>query len=530
MARQFKSSRTETVARTADGLLQGFFLDGLYIFHGIKYADAERFQAPRAVEPWEGIKDATNYGYICLVSGEPMPTGELLIPHRFWPANEHCQYLNIWTPSLDPTAKKPVMVWLHGGGFANGSSIEQVAYEGDALAQAGDAVVVTLNHRLNILGYLDMSSFGGKYANSVNAGMADIVEALRWIRRNISAFGGDPGNVMLFGQSGGGGKISALLQIPAAAGLFHKAVLMSGIFESDDGEPCDHREFILETMDELGIAHDEPEKLEKVPYVFLMRAFNKVSLKKFREEKKLINWGPVANDWYLGDPMKVGFSEFAKTVPIMAGTVISEFNMAPGSPDEDRLTYEDKRAMIAAVYGESTDKVIELFEKAYPNKDLLQLTKLDIGARLATTRYIEAKARVSSAPNYLYLFALDFEIDGPRPAWHCSDIPFVFHNTRRVPCSNIEGVTENLEEQVCGAYVSFARTDDPSHMGLPEWAPYTDGTPVTMIFDRKCRVGDNFDRELMETLHELTPPMSLAGLAVMMLENSVNEQGGEWFY
>ncbi|MBR3544476.1 MAG: carboxylesterase family protein, partial [Oscillospiraceae bacterium] len=230
MARRFYSG-ADTTVMTAEGLLKGFFLDDVYTFHGIKYADAERFQMPTAPQPWEGVKDATNYGYICPVSGEPMPTGEILIPHRFWPANEHCQYLNIWSPTLDGGAKKPVMVWLHGGGFANGSSIEQVAYEGDALAKWGDVVVVTLNHRLNILGYLDMSSFGEKYRNSVNAGMADIVEALRWIRRNIAAFGGDPTNVTLFGQSGGGGKISALLQIPEAAGLFHKAVLMSGIFE-----------------------------------------------------------------------------------------------------------------------------------------------------------------------------------------------------------------------------------------------------------------------------------------------------------
>ncbi|MBR3060718.1 MAG: carboxylesterase family protein [Oscillospiraceae bacterium] len=198
MARDFRCS-ADTVAKTADGLLRGFFLDGLYIFQGVKYADAGRFQAPAPVKPWEGIREATNYGYICPVANEPMPTGELLIPHRFWPSNEHCQYLNIWTPSLERGAKKPVIVWLHGGGYSSGSSIEQVAYEGDALAEYADAVVVTLNHRLNILGFLDMSSFGEKYRNSVNAGMADIVEALRWVKRNIAAFGGDPENVTLIG-------------------------------------------------------------------------------------------------------------------------------------------------------------------------------------------------------------------------------------------------------------------------------------------------------------------------------------------
>ena len=523
MARNFRCS-SDTVAKTADGLLRGFFLDGLYIFQGVKYADAGRFQAPRPAEPWEGIKEATNYGYICPVANEPMPTGELLIPHRFWPSNEHCQYLNLWTASLEKGAKKPVIVWLHGGGYSSGSSIEQVAYEGDALAEFADAVVVTLNHRLNILGFLDMSSFGEKYKNSVNAGMADIVEALRWVKRNISAFGGDPENVTLIGQSGGGGKISTLLQTPAAAGLFHKAILMSGIFEGGEAQPVDHREYILEMMKTLDIRPDEPEKLERVPYDVLMRAFNKVALKKLREEKKLINWGPVANDWYLGDPMEVGFSDFAKTVPTMAGTVIAEFGMAPTPPDVEKLSRREKRALAAQPFGDEGKKVVKLFEKAYPGKDVLTLQKLDVGARLATTKFIEKKAEVSSAENFLYMFALDFDVDGPRPAWHCSDIPFVFHNTARVPCANIRGVTDKLEKTVARAWVDFART------GNPGWKPYTDECKGTMVFDRRCRFKVNYDRELQETIHRLTPPMSLEGMALMMLENADKEQGGEWMY
>lgn len=524
MARDFKYS-DQTVAKAADGALRGLFLDDVYIFQGIKYADAGRFQPPAPVKPWEGVRDATNYGYICPVSSEPMPTGEILIPHRFWPSNEHCQYLNIWTPTLDPGAKKPIIVWLHGGGFANGSSIEQVAYEGDALAKYADAVVITLNHRLNILGYLDMSSFGEKYANSVNAGMADIVEALRWVQRNIAAFGGDSDNVTLIGQSGGGGKISALLQIPAAAGLFHKAVLMSGIFEGGDAPAPDHREFILETMKELNISPQEPEKLEKVPYVFLMRAFNKISLRKVRQEKKLINWGPVANDWYLGDPMKAGFSAYAKKVPTIAGTVISEFSMGPGIPGVEALSKKEKNALLKKTFGAGAKEVAALFAKAYPDKDVTRVLKLDVGARLATTRFIEEKARVSSVGSYLYMFSPDFEVNGPRPAWHCSDIPFVFHNTYRVPCCNMEGgVTEALEEKISGALARFARSGDPG------WPAYEDEKKSTMIFDRECRVGENYDRALMEKLHALTPPMDMAGLALMMLEASEKEEGGEWFY
>ena len=527
MARDFRCS-SDTVAKTADGSLRGFFLDGLYIFQGVKYADARRFRAPQPVAPWEGIKDATNYGYICPVPNEPMPTGELLIPHRFWPSGEHCQYLNVWTPALDENARKPVIVWLHGGGYSSGSSIEQVAYEGDALAKFADAVVVTLNHRLNILGFLDMSSFGEEYVNSVNAGMADIVEALRWIRRNVRAFGGDPENVTLIGQSGGGGKIPTLLQTPSAAGLFHRAVIMSGIFEGGPAQPADHRGFILETMAALNIAPGEPEKLEKVPYDVLMRAFNKAALKKLREEGQLINWGPVANDWYAGDPMEVGFSDFAKTVPTIAGTVIAEFGgFGPAAEAEGR---PEKLALLEKTYGDKAGELAAMFEAAWPDKDLLTLTKLDVGARRATARYIEEKARVSTAPAYLYLFALDFEVDGLRPAWHCADIPFVFHNADRVPCCNIPGVTERLEREVAGALAAFARTGDPNHPGMADWPAYEEGRRATMIFDRQTLAGFGHDRALIEALHALTPPMDMSGMAARMLEAAEREEGGEWIY
>lgn len=204
MVKKFLNSLNEPIVETKAGKLRGFCLDGIYTFHGIKYADAKRFQAPVPVKSWEGIKNATNYGYISPTSGSPAPSSEIFIPHRFWPADEDCQYLNVWTPGINDGRKRPVMFWMHGGGYSDGSSIEQVAYEGDQLAEYGDVVVVSINHRLNILGYLDMSSFGEKYANSVNAGIADIVVALEWVRDNITSFGGDPDNITIFGQSGGG--------------------------------------------------------------------------------------------------------------------------------------------------------------------------------------------------------------------------------------------------------------------------------------------------------------------------------------
>ena len=534
MAKQFFCSKTGPIVETQEGKLKGFQLDGVYAFHGIKYANAKRFQMPTSVEPWEGIRDATNYGYICPVNGDPAPKGEIYIPHRFWPANENCQFLNIWTTSLDRTAKKPVMVWLHGGGFANGSSIEQVAYEGDSLAEYGDVVVVTLNHRLNILGYLDLSSYGEKYKNSGNAGMADIVEALRWINRNIEGFGGDPENVTIFCQSGGGGKVQTLLQIPEAAGLFHKAVLMSGIMSAKNGSQrdtkVDHRLLVEGLLKELHLPEGQVEKLGKVPMPLLYMAYNRVNLELIKNGI-YINWGPVANDWYLGDPMVVGFSDYAKTVPTMAGTVIAEFSEGAEIPDANALSYAEKKILIEKQYGSAAEELIGLFEKAYPEKDLTILTKLDNFARLPTVRFIEEKSIVSSAPAYLYMFALDFDVNGSRPAWHCADIPFVFHNSCRVPCCNIEGVTETLEEEVAGAWVSFARYGNPNHRGLIKWPNYTKESKATMVFDRASRVGYNYDRELLELLENAAPVEDMGiRFAKRILEQEKNEEGAAWMY
>ena len=277
MERNFVCTKDYPIADTVHGKIRGFELDGILTFHGIKYADAQRFQKPVPVQSWEGVKTAWSYGSIAPTFGNPSPSGELFIPHRFWPASEHCQYLNIWTKSLNRTAKKPVLVWFHGGGFADGSSIEQVAYEGDALCRFGDVVVVTVGHRLNILGFLDMSSFDPKYENSVNAGMEDIVASLRWIQENIEGFGGDPGNVTIFGQSGGGGKVSTLLQIPAADGLYHKAVMMSGGCDSHDNRTPDHRPLVEEMLKVLDVIPEDYEVLEKVPYSVLMKAYNRAA-------------------------------------------------------------------------------------------------------------------------------------------------------------------------------------------------------------------------------------------------------------
>lgn len=231
MAKQFLCSLDAPIVETVSGKVRGFQVDGTYTFHGIPYAKAKRFQMPEPFPSWKdrGVYDAHSYGFVCPMLDRETAWGEICVPHRYWPKDENCQYLNVWTQSLDETAKRPVMVWFHGGGFSAGSSIEQIAYDGENLSKFGDVVVVTVNHRLNILGYLDLSPYGEKYWNSGNVGNADLVASLQWVHDNIARFGGDPENVTIFGQSGGGGKVTSLMQTPAADGLFHKAIIMSGI-------------------------------------------------------------------------------------------------------------------------------------------------------------------------------------------------------------------------------------------------------------------------------------------------------------
>ncbi len=532
MARKFICRKDYPVAETRAGKIRGFELDGIITFHGIKYADAKRFQPPQPVEKWQGVKDATNYGPVSPTYGDPIPNGELLIPHRFWPENENCQYLNVWTQSLEKTAKKPVLVWFHGGGFADGSSIEQVAYEGDELCKFGDVVVVTVNHRLNILGFLDMSSFDRKYENSVNAGMADIVASLEWVHENIAAFGGDPDNVTIFGQSGGGGKVHALLQIPAATGLFHKAMMMSGGCGSD-GPIVDHRPFVLEMLRLLGYKETEFEKLETISYSLLMKAFNKASQNlNIPMTWHPVMWRPVPNGWYLGSPMDVGFSENAKKIPTIASSVLSEFNsfggtgnLTPLSSEEEKLTYVNDH------FNGHGQEMLELFHKAYPGKDILISTQLDFAHRPFLIKYLDARAAGNpEAPAYSYQLGLTFDVNDGVSAWHCSDIPFVFHNTCRVGNANIEGVTDQIEEQMAGALIAFARTGNPNHGDMPQWNPYTTEEPVTMVFDRESSLRCDFDRELLAKAAEYGPEWpEFKGLEPPKSDDE-EENGRAWLY
>ncbi len=495
--------------QTTSGRLKGYFYNGEYIFKGIPYAHAERFQMPSEAK-WDGVKDVTSYGLVCPLLEQDIPRGELLVPHRYWPQDEHCQSLNIWTTTLDDKVQKPVVVWLHGGGYFAGSSIEQVAYDGFNMCMFGDVVVVSVNHRLNILGYLDLSPFGEKYANSGNAGHADMVAALRWIQKNIALFGGDPHNVTIFGQSGGGMKVADLMQIEAADGLFHKGLMMSGV-SSDGVQPSctgDGREIVRALLDELHIEEAEIEKLETVPYYELAKAYLKVR-PAIAEKGGYIGGAPLINDYYKGHPLGHGLREPAGKIPVMIGTVFGEFSFAPALFNKLELTEPEMEEIVGKVYGKYTKAIMQAFAKAYPGKNPMDVLYVDRAMRQPSKQLAQLFAEAGNTNVYLYDFTLEFPFMHNKIAWHCSDIPFFFHNTDKVEVCGMPGVTDKLEEQIFGAFMNFVKSGTPGFEKLPAWPAVTTEHEPTMILDRACEVRINFDDALYELIDGILPPFNL---------------------
>ncbi|MFA6663075.1 MAG: carboxylesterase family protein [Lachnospiraceae bacterium] len=494
MEKQFACDDRTAVVDTDKGRIRGYQYKNMSIFKGVPYAQAKRFHRPVPVEAWEGIKDATNYGYVCPLLSNDKPQGELRVPHRYWPADENCQNLNIWTPACDG-AKRSVMFWLHGGGYYAGSSIEQLAYEGENMCAYGDVVVVSINHRLNIAGYFDVSDFGSEYENSGNAGGDDIIAALRWTHDNIAKFGGDPDNIIVFGQSGGGAKVTTLLQTPDADGLFAKGINMSGVIGPVLADSTGSgRELAEAVMKELGIS--SIVELENAPWTEFVTAYNKVK-PEFEKAGKYVGCTPHPNRFYKGEPVINGFRPENAEIPMMIGSVFGEFASftAPMS-DRNKMSESEQMKAVEGFFGKETaGKLIQLFTKAYPMRQIVDIFRLDYIFRSPEIEYIRKRAGLNNC-TYSYLFNLDQPIDGGSTPWHCSDIPYVFHNTELVPSTQRAGVTERIEKEIFESVMSFARTGRPGMKDIPDWTSSTGSEEYTMIFDEKTRLAKNFDHEL----------------------------------
>ncbi|MEE0809770.1 carboxylesterase/lipase family protein [Blautia sp.] len=499
------------IVQVKQGKLHGYQSEGTYIFKGISYARAKRFQKPEEPETWDGVKEAVSYGYVSPMLKPDVPNGELMVPHRYWIQNENCQNLNIWTQSLNRDAMRPVLVWFHGGAFSMGSSIEQKAYNGENMSKYGDVVVVTVNHRLNILGYLDLSQYGEKYANSANVGQDDLIAALKWIKENIKEFGGNPQNVTIFGQSGGGMKVSGLMQMKEADGLFQKGIIMSGV-PDESFKYCekDSTPLITALLKELNLTEEDVKKLEDIPYVQLAQAYNKVS-PKLEAEGEYVGCTPKPNAFYKGEGPDVGFRKEATKIPLMIGSVFGEFYMKPQTFFKDEISKEELMKRIKARFGDMGEELAEVFQETYPEKNLADLLTFDTVFRCPTKKFIKEFAK-AGGEIYSYLFTLEFPYQHGKTAWHCSDIPFVFHNTELVPVTNIPEISDKLEKQMFDAVIHFAETGNPNHSGIPQWPVSTEEREATMIFDRVCTVRFNFDDYLLELHKKALPNLTLANI------------------
>jgi para-nitrobenzyl esterase len=507
------------IAETACGKVRGYISNGIFTYKGIPYGDSTagsgRFQPPRKAKPWSGVRSSMQYGRVCPQG----PRGSWNEDEESWlfcyddgVQGEDCLRVNIWTPGINDHQKRPVMVWLHGGGFVSGSSQEHRAYDGERLSRRGDVVVVSLNHRLGPLGYLNLAAYGEKYASSAHLGMLDIITALEWVRDNIANFGGDPGNVTIFGQSGGGGKVGALMAMPAAQGLFHRAIVQSGSFLR--AVVPERSEILTKAfLDELNLSASQVDQLQTVPLQKLIAAGDAALLKThphaplvWSRVADMLGWGPVVDGKLLPQhPFDPAAPVISAQVPMLIGTVGNEFTTSLNHPELESMTEAEVTKRLGDMYGKQPEHIIQVFRAAHPEAKPFDIFSLAMTAQVRQGAVIQAGLKAAQGtPAYLYWFTWKTPVlDGRPRSIHCIDLPFCFDNTDRN--ENLTGGGPGpraLAAKVSEAWIHFARNGSPNHGGIPNWPAFSAESCPTMIFDTQCKSQNNPDkaeRQAIET-------------------------------
>ena len=513
------ASDAATVVETSAGKIRGFEHSGVYIFKGVPYgastSGARRFLPPNKPEPWTGIRNTLAYGRVCPqtdsvhfdMGGRNLANGDedAFLLHRGSAASvpgENCLCVNVWTPEINSSGKRPVMVFMHGGGFSTGSGHDLLSYEGENLARNHDVVVVNHNHRLNVYGYLNLAAIGGEeFATSANVGMLDIVAVLDWVRAHITQFGGDPNNVTIFGQSGGGGKVAALMAMPAAKGLFHRAIIQSGPFLKALSPDYSQRITQL-TMDELGLANPQVAELQTIPADWLSWA-GEEAIRKIRRPRPsvldaygwetAVGWGPTVDGLTLPshpfDPMAPMVSA---DVPLITGTNLNESVSGIDHPRAGSMTVEEMHRLVHEAFAGDAEAIIAAYRQDYPRATPFGLYAAICASqwRLPAFEQAARKAALGAAPAYAYIYSWRTPVLDDRPGtFHAAEISFVFDNAEI--CNHYSAGDPDasvLSKQMSSAWVSFARTGNPNHSGMPHWPQYTANTPATMYFDTPCKV------------------------------------------
>jgi len=495
-----QSSASATTVKTTGGALRGYVDNGVHVFKGVPYAastaGANRFMPPQKRPAWTDVRDATKWGQRPpqILGGEP---AEMLPTDPREALGEDCLVMNIWTPNPS-SGRRPVMVWLHGGGFASGSGSYGI-YEGRELARKHDVVAISINHRLNILGFLYLAQYGGKWASASNVGMLDIVAALEWVRDNIAAFGGDPRNVTIYGQSGGAGKVSTLMAMPSARGLFHRAIAESGaaLTAIPVAQAAKTTEQLLQR---LKVTPDRLDRLQTIPFTELIDA-----IRVAPGTPAVAPAGPVLDGKSLpSNPFDPTAPAQSASVPFLTGTTATEMTFFAS---DDQLKQIDDAALHQRVKGllqvddQETDRLIALYRKQQPGRDnidlFLRMQTDNSFFRLNVDTQAERKAAQRGAPVYVYRFEYYSPVrEGRLKAMHCMEIPFVFDNLEAGKIyTGISPAAQRLADRMSAAWVAFARTGNPNHRGIPQWPAFNSTDRPTMVFGDDAKVVNDPGRE-----------------------------------
>jgi para-nitrobenzyl esterase len=500
LERVFAQEPSDVVADTAFGRIRGVDAGGIKTFKGVPYggttAGRNRFRPPTDPAAWTGVRDALAWGPSAPQREPGAQSGgsALSVAAAGLPSEgEDCLVLNVWTPAVGDGRKRPVMLWCHGGGFVSGSGSSPVT-DGTNLARRGDVVVVSINHRLNVLGFTFLEDLGGAdFAGSGGAGMLDIVKALAWVRDNIAEFGGDADNVTVFGQSGGGRKVATLLTMPSAKGLFHRAIIQSGA-TLELVERAQATRVAEALMTKLGVARAQPRRLQELPLEQIMSAYFAV-VREMNVDQMTMGFSPAVDGSFVPrHPFHPDASPISADVPLMIGSTRTELTSSADT-EAFSLSAEGLRARIGELLGAEAARAIDVYAKANSGatpSDLYFLIASDHRYSAPVMKIAERRAALGRGPVYLYYFRWESPLDGGRlKSPHTIEIPFAFDNLDASPLTADSATAPALADKVSDAWLAFARTGEPSTPKLPAWPAFDAATRATMVFDDESVVVDD---------------------------------------